>query len=333
MNNTQAIPTRVRVHSTAAAAIALLALPGGLHAYAQQVTPPHEAMTDLKLLPMQQSYVVAPGTNWANNTGFGANTPMITMMNLMMVGGSGMEGMKMAAMKPGTSMPDAAGVSGMAAMNGAGSPPAAGFALLPSITPNPPVVGDNRLEVDVTDRAGKPATGLKVKTAVAMTSMDMGTANPEMKEVKPGHYLATVNFAMKGPWAVTLDAPQPGAKPATSIHVVYNFDVGGKQKWSPPAGLTVKLDTPANGLKVGDNTLQFTILDSSGKPVTGARVNATVEMTSMDMGSSHPAVRGDANGRYTVPVKLAMQGPWRITLNVQQKGAAPMTKAFDVNAK
>ena len=75
--------------------------------------------------------------------------------------------------------------------------------------------GDNTLNIAVTNAAGKPVTAAKVTARVAMTSMDMGTAFPAVKETGKGHYTSTVSFSMAGPWRVTLKVAAPGQKPET----------------------------------------------------------------------------------------------------------------------
>src|SRR5207249_4612855 len=127
----------------------------------------------------------------------GKDSSMAEMMTLMMVGGSGMEHMKMGPMKPGMKM----------AAPGANSPQ--GLPVTVTVTPNPPVVGDNTLDVTIMDASGKPVKGLKLAAAVGMTSMDMGTERPKATEGPDGHYTLPVTFSMKGPWRVALatDAP------------------------------------------------------------------------------------------------------------------------------
>lgn len=46
------------------------------------------------------------------------------------------------------------------------------------------------------------------------------------------------------------------------------------------------------------NTLTLTVKDADGKPLSGAAVTASVAMTSMDMGTSHPAFKDLGGGRY-----------------------------------
>ena len=73
--------------------------------------------------------------------------------------------------------------------------------------------GDNALDIAVMDKAGKPVTAAKVTAQVAMTSMDMGTASPEVREKGKGHYAATAAFSMAGPWRITVKVAAPGRKP------------------------------------------------------------------------------------------------------------------------
>ena len=48
-----------------------------------------------------------------------------------------------------------------------------------------------------------------------MTSMDMGTEKPEVREVAPGKYRLKAVFSMKGPWAVKVVLPEGGEKVLT----------------------------------------------------------------------------------------------------------------------
>ena len=75
--------------------------------------------------------------------------------------------------------------------------------------------GDNALDITVANAAGKPLTSAKIAAQVAMTLMDMGTTSPPIKELGKGHYGATVNFSMSGPWRVTVKVAAPDQKPQT----------------------------------------------------------------------------------------------------------------------
>jgi len=75
--------------------------------------------------------------------------------------------------------------------------------------------GDNALDITAANAAGKPLTSAKIAAQVAMTLMDMGTTSPPIKELGKGHYGATVNFSMSGPWRVTVKVAAPDQKPQT----------------------------------------------------------------------------------------------------------------------
>jgi len=78
------------------------------------------------------------------------------------------------------------------------------------------------------------------------------------------------------------------------------------------------------------NVLTLTVTGSDGKPLVGATVKASVAMTSMDMGTSHPAFQDKGDGRYQGQVTFSMAGPWRVTLTVSPpSGGPPMTKTLD----
>lgn len=355
--------------------------------------------------------------NWDEMLGFGKDSDMAEMMTLMMVGGSGMEHMKMAAMKPGMKM-DKSGMKGMA-MEPQGLP------VTVTLAQNPPAVGENTLDVLVTDASGKPVTGLKLMAVVAMTSMDMGTERPKPVEGKGGHYSVPVKFSMKGPWRVMVMNDGKADK-TRAVHTALNFNVDGKTKWkmltaqdaarpvmpgmampdekmkdapgaaaakmpdmatsdkpnpdsapqksdapaatgptppkteaadnktpaktaeasgaldtkkpapdktapAPTPGYQMVLNTPVKSLKVGKNMLDVTVLDPAGKPVTGAKVTASVEMTSMDMGVTKPKAQEGKAGHYLSEVTFSMKGPWRVTMTVTPPKQKPFTKALDFN--
>ncbi len=338
-----------------------------------------EATKDVKPLQPKRVLTVTGNEDWDMLSGFGKDADMAEMMILMMVGGSGMEHMKMASIRPGMKMGN---------MN---KPPmSSGLPVTASITPTPPVVGDNTLSLMVNDPSGKPVSGLNLSTAVGMTNMDMGTARPKFIE-KDGRYTTTVKFSMKGPWRVSVTG---GDKKAGMVDTALDFNVGGSKMWAqtagmkdtapdrgtkdtapapvtkdaipapaakdathvpvtkdattapvtkdaapapatkePDTGLKVTLNTPPDSVKMGKNTLDISILDPSGKSVTGAKVTGTVEMTSMDMGVTKPKARETKDGHYLTPVVFSMKGPWRVTLTVTPPKQKPFTKSFEFNVK
>lgn len=212
--------------------------------------------------------------------------------------------------------------------------PAEQLPVVVTLSPNPPIVGDNKLDIMVTDpRTGLAMAGLKLSTAVAMKTMDMGTGHPAVHETGGSHYSTTVHFSMAGPWTVTL----VGAGPS-GLHETLDFDVGSKERWvQPGSGLKVTAALPAP--HVGQNRLILTLMDAHGRPIAGASVGIAVGMSSMNMGIGHPAVRDIGGGRYEATVDFSMAGPWRITAVVDHQshhtapGAAPVLRAFDFQVK
>jgi hypothetical protein len=162
------------------------------------------------------------GESLQEDRGFGEKDAEVSMMNLMMVEGSGYEGMDMNAGMSGMKM-DSGKDSGhsMHGMKMAAAEPSK--APVPSEKPKESTerysierknesgeakVGANPVEFTVLDaKTGKPAKGLKIKAEVSMTSMDMGTTTPRVRETSPGTYQVKAVFSMKGPWAVKLSFP------------------------------------------------------------------------------------------------------------------------------
>ena len=312
------------------------------------------AIQSVTRLQEKQVITVSGDENWDDITSFGKESSMAEMMILMMVGGSGMEHMTMGAMKPGMKMPGMTmgemkpgmKMPGMAMgemkpgmkMPGMNMPgmemTSKGISVTVSLNANPPLVGDNTLDVLLTDASGKPMTGLKLSASVAMASMDMGTDHPKIVEGKDGHYAVTVKFSMKGPWRIALMSDAKSDK-AKTVRSILDFNVDGKTKWIQPmkGGLEntwkVVLNTKLDALKVGMNMLDITVLDPMGMPVSGALVTSAVEMASMDMGVTKPKTKEGKDGHYLTEVQFSMKGPWRVTLTVTPPKQKPFVKSLE----
>jgi hypothetical protein len=195
---------------------------------------------------------VDQGETLQDARGFGDQAPMVRMMNLMMVGGSGYEGMAMNAMAPAKAPAGGQAMDGMQGMDMGQQPkastppkkanqPMAGmpdmamssgqskaspatrtnapYAYQLKVPAGSPHVGANLLVVTIQRvKDHQPAKGLKLKAQVYMTAMDMGTDEPRVKEVAPGQYQVKAIFAMQGAWAVKFLIP--GAHDQ-----VFNFSV------------------------------------------------------------------------------------------------------------
>ena len=67
--------------------------------------------------------------------------------------------------------------------------------------------------------------------------------------------------------------------------------------------------------------------------MTGAKIAATVAMTSMDMGTSNPAFKEVGRGHYRTQVAFSMRGPWRTSLVISASGLPPLRRDFDFDVR
>ncbi|MEO7716459.1 MAG: FixH family protein [Capsulimonas sp.] len=119
--------------------------------------------------------------------------------------------------------------------------------LTATLTPASPRVGDNDLDLMIVDADGKPVSGLKLSARVQMTSMDMGTTQPAVKDMGNGHYRLTVNFSMAGPWRTTLRSEIGKA--------ALSFDAGGKSAWKSPTVTFSPTNNDASKASVASSTM------------------------------------------------------------------------------
>ena len=224
---------------------------------------------DMKTAPMPElkeigTYTATGDEDWAKQSGFGHNAGMVAMMNQMMVGGSGMEGMKMPAMHM--------------------------------------KFDEQNYAKPAADDADTPMAGMKMDAKKPDAAPAAPKPDAPARDIK----------AMPG---MNMDAaPKPGAAPASPA----------------PVKITVATISPP---KSGDNPLLISVTDAQGKAVTGAAITTSVAMTSMDMGTTHPAVTEKGGGQYAATINFSMAGPWRVKVKVTAPGQKPQTRAFDFSAK
>ena len=174
---------------------------------------PHVKPASVYVIPNKEA-----GEELQENRGYGANEPMVRMMNLMMVEGSGYEGMDMGSMANSGAKPaDQPPGNGHRMMMASSTPDSAQLSQNSTskisweakTTSGSAKVGVNKLILTARDSTTKnPMKGLKPLAQVYMKSMDMGTTSPRVKETAPGVYQVEVNFTMQGPWAVKITARQ-----------------------------------------------------------------------------------------------------------------------------
>jgi hypothetical protein len=90
------------------------------------------------------------------------------------------------------------------------------------IDKNPPVaIGDNHIEIEIRDAAGKYVTDAKVLINYYMPPMPrMAPMNYKMDaKLKGGKYRATMHFIMAGPWVIAIKVTRDGKTVTTKLNV------------------------------------------------------------------------------------------------------------------
>jgi len=86
---------------------------------------------------------------------------------------------------------------------------------------NPPVTGNNRMEISIQDKAGAYVTDAIVTVEYAMPAMSgMPAMNyNSMTELKDKLYLATLNFSMSSAWNVNIKFIRNGKTQSVKFNV------------------------------------------------------------------------------------------------------------------
>ena len=89
------------------------------------------------------------------------------------------------------------------------------------IDKNPPVVGDNNMEIEIKDAAGKYVTDAKVKVDYGMPAMPgMPAMNYKNDaELKGNKYKATMNLSMSGSWNIAVKITRGGKTASAKFSV------------------------------------------------------------------------------------------------------------------
>ena len=86
---------------------------------------------------------------------------------------------------------------------------------------NPPITGQNKMEISIKDDKGINVTDAMVVVEYVMPAMPgMPAMNYKAKaEVNGNQYLANVNFSMSGAWAVNIKITRAGKTQAVKLNV------------------------------------------------------------------------------------------------------------------
>ena len=89
------------------------------------------------------------------------------------------------------------------------------------IDKNPPVVGDNNIEIGIKDASGKYVTDAKVKVEYSMPAMPgMPAMNYKTDtELKGDEYKAKINLSMSGSWNVAVKITRSGKTATMKFNV------------------------------------------------------------------------------------------------------------------
>jgi len=89
------------------------------------------------------------------------------------------------------------------------------------IDKNPPVIGDNHIEIEIKDSAGNHITDARVLINYYMPPMPrMVPMNYRIDaKLKGEKYRATMNFIMSGPWIIAIKITRQGKTVTTKINV------------------------------------------------------------------------------------------------------------------
>lgn len=88
--------------------------------------------------------------------------------------------------------------------------------------PNPPVIGENELEITVTNAAGAPVELGMIKVEGNMNHAGMKPVFAELMENEPGKYAGTIEFTMGGDWFLLVTSD-----PSPEGHLNKKVDVPG----------------------------------------------------------------------------------------------------------
>ena len=84
--------------------------------------------------------------------------------------------------------------------------------------------------------------------------------------------------------------------------------------------VNIAVSANPNPAMMGDMELVFTITDTDGNPIEGAKVDVSADHTDMTgMGMSGPATE-QGGGKYAINANFSMSGNWKLTVYVRKDG-------------
>jgi hypothetical protein len=84
------------------------------------------------------------------------------------------------------------------------------------------------------------------------------------------------------------------------------------------APVTITMITNPASPMMGDMTLQFTVADDKGQPVTGADFDVIADHTDMGGMTMHGKATEQGIGVYAITANFTMSGNWKLTVQVKK---------------
>jgi nitrogen fixation protein FixH len=103
-------------------------------------------------------------------------------------------------------------------------------------------------------------------------------------------------------------------------------------------GVAIDFRSEPDPLRSGDNTIEVTVRQKDGSPITDADVTAVFSMPAMPT-MNMPAMRSEARlthvegGQYRGTGQLSMSGTWNVTVTATRKGEPVGRRTFSIVAK
>lgn len=114
---------------------------------------------------------------------------------------------------------------------------------------------------------------------------------------------------------------------------VFTLGNGNSSSSNAAGSGDITLSTNPNPPHIGQTTFMVSVKDKNGKPVDNAKVNFTINMTSMNMGSQQGSATSQGNGNYSAAGRFSMGGPWRVSTQITMPDGGSMNKDFDLNVQ
>ncbi|MFN4179765.1 MAG: FixH family protein [Armatimonadota bacterium] len=115
-----------------------------------------------------------------------------------------------------------------------------------ALQPDPPRVGDNKLQVRLTDVKGQPVIDAKVQVKFSMPNMRMAGPTVSLRHDKNGVYIGSVLLGMEGAWRAEVTVQRSDKKP---IVVTFDFIVPVASVQEKPTNLQPPPPPPQNAVR------------------------------------------------------------------------------------